>query len=85
MLVSSEEAQIVEIQRDLTWSDVPGEVQSVALASIGDAIPVRIIESVQTDGAVIYELFADRKPAEPDMEIRVYAGKVTLLTERWKH
>ena len=46
-------AQIVEIQRDLEWSDVPEEVRSIALEASGGETPVRTIESLQTDGAVI--------------------------------
>lgn len=85
VLVDGGAAQIVEIQRDLPWSAVPDEVRAIAFEASGGAAPVRIIESVQTDGAVIYELFAEGKPADPAFEVRVQDGKAELLTERWFH
>ena len=85
VLMNGADATIVEIQRDLDWSDVPNEVRALALDASGGAVPVRTIESVQTDGAVIYELFADGQPSDPDWEVRVHAGKVELLDERWVH
>ena len=78
-------AQMVEIQRDLEWSDVPEEVRSIALEASGGETPVRTIESLQTDGAVIYELFTEGVPADPTWEIRVHGGEVALLNERWIH
>ncbi len=85
ILMTPQGPQIVEIQRDLDWDDVPAAVQALALGGSGGAIPVRTIESVQTDGAVIYEVFAAGQPAEPAQEIRVKAGEVESLTERWPH
>lgn len=78
-------AEIVEIQRDLEWSEIPAEVQEQALIASDGVLPVRIIESVQTDGAVIYELFAEGNPADPAYEVRVHAGEVETLSERWIH
>lgn len=85
VLMTDRGPRIVEIQRDLDWSDVPAEVRAMALEASGGAEPVRIIESVQTDGAVIYELFADGQPSDPAFEVRVLGGEVELLTERWIH
>lgn len=85
VLINGEEAQIVEIQRDLAWSDVPEEVRNVALSASEGADPVRTIESTQTDGAVIYEFFADGQPSDPAWEVRVHGGEVKLLDERWVH
>ena len=78
-------AQIVEIQRDLDWADVPSEVRDLAFEASEGQTPVRTIESLQTDGAVIYEFFAEGVPADPTWEIRVHGGEVELLTERWVH
>ena len=78
-------AEIVEIQRDLEWADVPPEVRDAALVASDGELPVRIIESVQTDGSVIYELFAEGQPADPAYEVRVHAGEVETLSERWIH
>lgn len=85
VLVEGDTARIVEIQRDLAWDGLPEAVRKVGLEASGGAIPVRIIESVQTDGAVIYELFAEGQPADPAHEIFVRGGNVTLLAERWVH
>lgn len=85
VLMDGDAAEIVEIQRDLEWDTVPAEVRTVALDASGGAVPVRTIESTQTDGAVIYEFFASGQPADPAWEVRVHAGEVELLDERWMH
>ena len=85
ILMDGDKAQIVEIQRDLEWADVPEEVQKIALEASNGAVPVRTIESTQTDGAVIYELFADGMPSDPSWEVRVHGGEAELLDERWMH
>jgi hypothetical protein len=76
---------IVEIQRDIPWSDAPDFVRSAAAASDKPFEPVRVIESKQTDGSVIYELFAEGAPAKPSLEVRVADGKAEVLKEEWKH
>jgi len=74
--------EIVETQRDIAWADAP---ESVRAAAPGVA-PARVIESTQTDGMVIYELFALERPADPAMEIALRPdGTVGLLKERWLH
>lgn len=42
-------------------------------------VPVRVIESVQTDGAVVYELFAPGLLAQPTLEVRGQNGEAGLL------
>lgn len=76
---------IVEIQRDIPWSEAPDFVRSAAAASEKPFEPVRVIESKQTDGSVIYELFAEGAPAKPSLEVRVVDGKAEVLKEEWKH
>ena len=85
ILMNGDEAQIVEIQRDLEWETVPEEVRAIALEASDGAIPVRTIESTQTDGAVIYEFFKNGAPSDPSWEVRVHGGKAELLDERWIH
>ena len=77
--------EVVEIQRDVAFADMPQTVQTAARAATGAFAPERIIESRQTDGGVIYELFAAGQPAEPAMEVRFENGKAEVLTERWPH
>jgi len=77
--------EVVEIQRDIAFADMPAPVQAAARAATGAFAPARIIESRQTDDSVIYELFAPGQPAEPAMEVRLKDGKAEVLTERWPH
>jgi hypothetical protein len=77
--------RVVEIQRDIPWSDAPAVARDAAVAGGLGFEPVRVIESTQTDGSVIYELFADGKPDKPSKEVRVTAGKAEVLEEEWQH
>ncbi|MDF7774161.1 hypothetical protein P1X14_02780 [Sphingomonas sp. AOB5] len=77
--------RVVEIQRDLAWKDAPLIAQAAAKAKPDAFAPARVIESTQTDGSVIYELFKPGEPKEPAMEVRVKDGKAEVLTERWEH
>lgn len=82
ILITPAGAQIVEIQRDIDWADAPEAVRGAAL----DVTPARVIESTQTDGTVIYELFAPGAPTDPAMEIALRSdGSVDRLEERWPH
>lgn len=84
ILMTGNIAEIVEIQRDLAFEDMPAEVQAM-VDETESTRPVRIIESVQTDGSVIYEFFAPDAPVDPAYEIRSHEGKLERLTERWMH
>lgn len=86
ILMTAKGPEIVEIQRDLAWSDVPAAARAAAEAAAPGLVPARIIESRQTDGAVIYELFAPGAPADPAMEVSIgLEGGVAVLEERWPH
>ena len=85
ILMTQAGPEIVEIQRDLDWADVPDEVRAAAEASRAGLTPERVIESVQTDGTVIYELFAPGEPADPAMEVSFADGVAKVLEERWPH
>ena len=76
---------IVEIQRDIPWSEAPEFVRSAAAASEKAFEPVRVIESKQTDGSVIYELFAQGAPEKPSLEVRAVGNKAEVLEEEWMH
>jgi hypothetical protein len=78
--------KVVEVQRDLPWGRVPARVHTAAEGARAGFVPVRIIESTQTeDGSVIYELFAEGQPATPVLEVRVVDGKAEVLKETWPH
>lgn len=85
MLEENGTYQVVEVQRDIDWSDVPDNARAAALANADMFTPDRVIESVQEDGTVIYELFAPGKTDEPSAEISVKDGAAEMLTERWKY
>ncbi len=85
MLVENGAFRVVEIQRDLAWADVPEAARAAAEAAPDMFAPVRVIESVQEDGAVIYELFREGQPGEPAAEVKLVDGKAELLTERWAY
>ncbi|WP_269716145.1 hypothetical protein [Caulobacter sp. NIBR2454] len=76
---------VVEIQRDIAWANAPAEVRAAAAKSEKKVEPVRVIESKQTDGSVIYELFAAGAPKDPSLEIMVKNGQVSVLKEVWPH
>ncbi|MEP0392717.1 MAG: hypothetical protein ABJ205_11050 [Erythrobacter sp.] len=77
--------RVVEVQRDIAWDDVPANARSAAEAVDGMFAPERVIESVQNDGTVIYELFAPGKTDAPSAEISVKDGEAKMLTERWEY
>ncbi|WP_374470271.1 hypothetical protein [Phenylobacterium sp.] len=81
MLQTSRGWEVVEIQRDIAWSAAPAPVRAAAPT----ARPVRVIESRQTDGAVVYELFAEGQPKDPALEVMWKDGQATVLENRWPH
>lgn len=86
ILMTDAGPEIVEIQRDLDWADVPEAVREAAEAAGPGAMPARVIESTQTDGVIIYELFAPGAPTDPAIEVSLsQEGEVSVLAERWPH
>jgi len=86
VLMTEQGPKIVEIQRDIVWSDVPSNARKVVdVANKGNLEIVRIIESVQTDNSIIYEVFVAGHSDGPRFEVQAKAGEVNLLPERWKH
>ncbi|MGV1684707.1 hypothetical protein [Sphingopyxis sp. NJF-3] len=73
---------VVEVQRDIAWAEAPPAVIAAAKAAPDAFEPVRVIESTQEDGTVIYELFAAGRPDEPAAEIDWKDGKAALRRER---
>lgn len=77
--------QVVEIQRDIAWDEVPANARAAALPALKQVVPARVIESRQTDGRIIYELFLPGAPAKPAFEVMTDGGEAHLLTEEWPH
>ena len=74
--------RVVEIQRDIAWTQAPDEVRIAAAAAPNAFEPERVIESRQPqggDGGVIYELFAPGQADAPAMEIRFMDGEAALM------
>jgi len=77
--------EIVEIQRDIAWSSAPPAVRAAAQGAAKAVTPVRVIESTQNDGMVIYELFAPGQPKTPALEVSLKDGVAKVLAETWPH
>jgi len=86
VLMGASGPEIVEIQRDINWSDVPeaGRVL-VNAANEGSAEIARVIESTQTDGAIIYEVFIEGHNSDPRFEVYSKEAAFKLLSTRWEH
>ncbi len=85
ILMTDKGPEIVETQQDIDWVDAPSVVQSAAQKVKADISPQRVIESLQSDGVVIYELFTKADDAEPSMEVRFVEGVADVLKDRWPH
>ena len=86
LLQTAEGWTVVEIQRDIAWTAVPKPARDAAApAWKATAPPVRVIESKQTDGQIIYELFVAGKPQKPALEVAFKDGAAKVLTEVWPH
>jgi hypothetical protein len=78
--------KIVETQRDIAWAATPQPVRDAAVKAVPKIAPVRVIESTQDDGVVIYELFAEGQPKTPSLEVSWKKGAAAkVLTETWPH
>lgn len=77
--------EVVEIQRDIPWGEAPHPVHAAAAGPTKGVAPARVIESRQTDGTVIYELFAPGQPKDPAVEVSWKDGAAKVLTEKWPH
>ena len=90
--VAATEACIENIHRHnetlnavVTWDEPAALARAAAEAAPDMFVPVRVIESVQEDGAVIFELFREGQPGEPAAEVKLVDGKAEMLTERWAY
>ena len=87
IMAQGEGWQVVETQRDIAFAAAPEPVRAAVAARDPSIAPVRVIESRQADGLVIYELFG---PASGDaegtkIEVKFDGESAELLTEEWAH
>ncbi|WP_143871985.1 PepSY-like domain-containing protein [Catenovulum sediminis] len=78
--------EIVEVQRDLTLEQCPAGVITTFKKHVPEVLPKRIIESEQTNGAIIYEFYVvDKQGQEAKYEVKLENGETEFLTSEWQH
>jgi hypothetical protein len=79
--------RVVERQRDIEFAAIPEPVRASFAKVPNPYTPARVIESTQSDGLVIYELFAAAPHgAEPrKVEVKYDGERAELLTAEWAH
>lgn len=79
--------RVVEVQRDIALTAAPAPVRAAAAEHDPAFVPTRVIESDQTDGVTIYELFGPNgaEPQGRKVEIKWDGSKAELLTKEWAH
>ena len=79
--------RVVETQRDVAFANVPAAVREAAAAHDATLAPTRVIESVQADGLVIYELYAAQggDPQGRKIELRWDGSRAEVLAREWAH
>lgn len=73
--------RVVETQRDIAFAAAPAPVQAAARARAPALAPTRVIESVQADGIVIYEIYQ----GERKLEVKWDGRSAEALTREWAH
>lgn len=86
ILMGASGPEIVEIQRDIDWSTVPESAQALVIKANTEGNSItRVIESTQTDGAIIYEVFIEGNRSDPQFEVWSKDETIKLLSSRWQH
>ena len=73
--------RVVETQRDIAFASAPAAVQAAARAHDPALAPTRVIESVQADGLIIYEVFEGARK----LEVKWDGRTAELLAREWAH
>lgn len=78
---------VVETQRDVDFAAAPEPVRAASQKADADFKPVRVIESRQNGGLVIYELFGPAPEGQQGRKVEIkYDGRsAELLTKEWAH
>lgn len=79
--------RVVETQRDIAFAAAPAPVQAAAARHDAAFVPNRVIESVQADGLVIFELYgpAGTDPRGRKLEIKWDGRNAEVLAQEWEH
>ena len=79
--------KVVEVQRDIAFEAAPKQVRESAAATAPGFVPTRVIESSQSDGVVIYELFGPEAsdPQGKKIEVKWDGRSAEVLTREWAH
>lgn len=79
--------RVVETQRDIGFAEAPEAVRAAFTEAGAGFTPVRVIESRQNDGLIIYELFGPSDGGSDGTKVEVkYDGRnAEVLTEEWAH
>ena len=88
MLQKPEGWTVVETQRDIAFAAAPEPVRAASAKADAGFQPVRVIESRQADGLVIYELFGPAPAGSREgrkVEIKYDGRTAELLTREWAH
>lgn len=73
--------RVVETQRDIAFAAAPAPVQAAARAHDAALAPTRVIESVQADRLVIYEIYR----GERKLEVKWDGRNAEVLSREWAH
>jgi hypothetical protein len=73
--------RVVETQRDIAFGAAPAPVQAAARARDPALAPTRVIESVQADRLVIYEIYR----GERKLEVKWDGRTAEVLAREWAH
>ena len=73
--------RVVETQRDIAFAAAPAPVRAAALAHDAALVPTRVIESIQADGLVIFELYQ----GERKIEVKWDGRRAEVLAREWTH
>lgn len=77
---------VVEVQRDLDWSEVATPAWDLLRASYPEWKVSRIIESVQRDESIIYEFFGPGDDgSQRKIEVMWADSSAEILEEEWVH
>ena len=87
LLQEGDRWSVVETQRDIAFAAAPEPVRTAAARADAGFQPVRVIESRQNDGVIIYELYGPAAAGQEarKVEIKLDGAKAEVLTEEWAH